>query len=179
MADLGLYALRLGLLLCALGVGAGIYAGLTRREEWTRVSERSLLLVFGACSFAMLALFWALANNDFSLAYVASHSARTMPLHYRLGALWGGQAGSLLLWGWMLTAYGAVAIFGNKSQMVIDPSEDKLRTEFDGVQRSFVPMHAVVRIDEVEKEGVAKIKDATGDKITPFPMPLPKDGPKP
>ena len=70
-------------------------------------------------------------------------------------------------------------IFGNKSQMVIDPSEDKLRTEFDGVQRSFVPMHAVVRIDEVEKEGVAKIKDATGDKITPFPMPLPKDGPKP
>jgi len=116
MADLGLYALRLGLLLCALGVGAGVYAGLTRREEWTRVSERSLLLVFGVCSFAMLALFWALANNDFSLAYVASHSARTMPLHYRLGALWGGQAGSLLLWGWMLTAYGAVAIFGNKTQ---------------------------------------------------------------
>jgi cytochrome c biogenesis factor len=68
MADLGLYALRLGLLLCALGVGAGVYAGLTRREEWTRVSERSLLLVFGVCSFAMLAIFWALANTDFSLA---------------------------------------------------------------------------------------------------------------
>ena len=116
MTDLGLYALRLALLLCALGVGAGVYAGLTDRDEWTRVAERSLLLVFGACSLAMLALFWALGNNDFSLAYVASHSARTMPLHYRLGALWGGQAGSLLLWGWMLTAYGAVAVVGNRTQ---------------------------------------------------------------
>ena len=39
-------------------------------------------------------------------------------------------------------------IFGKKSQMVIDPAEEKLRQEFDGVQRSFIPMHAIVRIDE-------------------------------
>jgi hypothetical protein len=67
-------------------------------------------------------------------------------------------------------------IFGSKSKMVIDPGEDKLRTEFDGVQRSFIPMHAVIRIDEVEKEGVAKVKDATGTNITPFPVPMPRDG---
>ena len=65
--------------------------------------------------------------------------------------------------------------FGNRSGMVIDPSEDRLRTEFDGVQRSFIPMHAIVRIDEVEKEGVAKITDGSGDKVTPFPMPMPRD----
>jgi cytochrome c-type biogenesis protein CcmF len=116
MADLGLYALRLGLFLCLLGTGAGVYAGMSGREEWTRVAERTVLLVFAAASVAMLALFWALATNDFSLAYVAQHSARTMPLHYRLGALWGGQAGSLLLWGWMLTAYASVAVLGNRNQ---------------------------------------------------------------
>ena len=99
MADLGLYALRLGLFLCVLGIGAGVYAGTSGRSEWTRVAERSVYLVFASASLAMIALFWALANNDFSLSYVAAHSARTMPLHYRLGALWGGQAGSLLLWG--------------------------------------------------------------------------------
>ncbi len=75
--------------------------------------------------------------------------------------------------------YGFVEVedytFGNRSGMVIDPSEDKLRTEFEGVQRSFIPMHAIVRIDEVEKEGVAKITDSHGEKVTPFPMPLPKD----
>ncbi|MDE0226842.1 MAG: DUF1820 family protein [Gammaproteobacteria bacterium] len=69
-------------------------------------------------------------------------------------------------------------IFGEKSQMVIDPGEDKLRTEFSGVQRSFIPMHAVLRIDEVEKEGVAKIMDSSGQNVTPFPMPVPKGGGK-
>lgn len=65
--------------------------------------------------------------------------------------------------------------FGSRSQLVIDPGEDKLRTEFEGVQRSFIPMHAIIRIDEVEKEGVAKITTGTGDTVTPFPMPVPTD----
>ena len=67
-------------------------------------------------------------------------------------------------------------IFGKKSQMVIDPAEEKLRQEFEGVQRSFIPMHAIVRIDEVEKEGLAKITDSKGENITPFPIPMPRDG---
>mgnify|MGYP001190072594 FL=1 len=75
--------------------------------------------------------------------------------------------------------YGFVEIedytFSNKSQVVIDPSEEKLRNEFEGVQRSFVPMHAVIRIDEVEKEGVAKITATDGSTVTPFPMPVPTD----
>jgi len=75
--------------------------------------------------------------------------------------------------------YGFVEIedytFGNRSQMLIDPTEDRLRNEFEGVQRSFIPMHAIVRIDEVEKEGVAKISDSKGEKVTPFPIPVPKD----
>ena len=64
-------------------------------------------------------------------------------------------------------------IFGKRSQLVIDPGEDKLRNEFDGVQRSFIPMHAVIRIDEVEKEGVAKVTETTTGNVTPFPMPVP------
>ena len=75
--------------------------------------------------------------------------------------------------------YGFVEIedytFGTRSKMLIDPTEDRLRNEFEGVQRSFIPMHAIVRIDEVEKEGVAKISDSKGEKVTPFPLPLPRD----
>jgi hypothetical protein len=70
-------------------------------------------------------------------------------------------------------------VFGKPSQMVIDPAEDKLRTEFEGVQRSFIPMHTVIRIDEVEREGQPKITDTKGDKVTPFPMMMPRDsGPR-
>lgn len=65
-------------------------------------------------------------------------------------------------------------VFGERTQLVIDPGEDRLRTEFEGVQRSFIPMHAVVRIDEVEKEGVAKVTEGSTGNITPFPMPVPK-----
>ena len=64
-------------------------------------------------------------------------------------------------------------IFGEKSKMIVDPSEDKLRSEFESVKRSFLPMHAIIRIDEVGKEGTAKITDSAGGNVTPFPMPLP------
>jgi hypothetical protein len=69
-------------------------------------------------------------------------------------------------------------LFGKKTQVVIDPGEDKLRTEFEGVKRSFIPMHAIIRIDEVEKEGVAKVTESSGSNITPFPVPRPKDSGK-
>lgn len=58
-------------------------------------------------------------------------------------------------------------IFGERTQMVVDPSEEKLKAEFQGVKRSFIPMQAIIRIDEVEKEGVSKIE--SGDNIKPFP----------
>jgi len=48
-------------------------------------------------------------------------------------------------------------VFGEKSSIVVDPGEDKLRAEFEGVKRSFIPMHEIVRIDQVKKQGNAKI----------------------
>ena len=114
MSDFGLYALRFALVITACGIAAGIYAGVSGRGEWTRVAERSVYLVFGFISLAMLALFHALATNDFSLAYVSSHSARSMSLPYRLGALWGGQQGSLMLWAWMVAGYATAAVAANR-----------------------------------------------------------------
>ena len=67
-------------------------------------------------------------------------------------------------------------IFGKSNQVVIDPSEEKLRAEFENVQRSFIPMHSVIRIDEVEREGVPKISEAQGTNVTPFPISYPKNG---
>lgn len=60
-------------------------------------------------------------------------------------------------------------VFGNRSELVIDPGEEKLKTEFSGVKRSYIPTHAIVRIDEVENEGIAKVSDAKGT-ITAFPV---------
>ncbi|MGR9099745.1 MAG: DUF1820 family protein [Gammaproteobacteria bacterium] len=66
--------------------------------------------------------------------------------------------------------YGFVVLeeflFGEKSTIVVDPSEEKLRSEFKGVDKTFIPMHQVIRIDQVKKRGTAKIlsggKEAEG-----------------
>jgi hypothetical protein len=66
-------------------------------------------------------------------------------------------------------------IFGERSQMIVDPGEERLKNEFAGVKRSFIPMHALIRIDEVEKEGVAKVSEAKGDgKVAHFPPMAPR-----
>jgi hypothetical protein len=63
-------------------------------------------------------------------------------------------------------------VFGERSTVVLDPSEERIKTEFAGVKRTYIPMHAVLRIDEVEKEGISKISKVEGGNIAQFPMPL-------
>jgi hypothetical protein len=53
-------------------------------------------------------------------------------------------------------------VFGDESQILVNPGEEKLKNEFSGVTRSYIPMHSIVRIDEVEKEGPGKIVDSEG-----------------
>ena len=61
-------------------------------------------------------------------------------------------------------------VFGSRTQVVVDPGEEKLKATFSDVKRSFIPMQAIVRIDEVSKEGVGKITDAKGT-VSALPLP--------
>ena len=63
-------------------------------------------------------------------------------------------------------------VFGEKSSVVIDPGEEKLRQKFADVSSFFVPIHAVLRIDVVNKKGTARVTPVDGDaaKVTPFPV---------
>ena len=63
-------------------------------------------------------------------------------------------------------------IFGERTSVVVDPSEERIKTEFAGVQRTYIPVHAVLRVDEVEKQGVSKISKIEGDNVAQFPMPV-------
>ena len=62
-------------------------------------------------------------------------------------------------------------VFGERSKTIVDPAEEKLKSEFSSVKRSFIPMQSVVRIDDVEKEGACKVTEAPkGSNISPFPF---------
>ena len=63
-------------------------------------------------------------------------------------------------------------VFGERSSVVVDPSEEKIKTEFEGVKRTYLPMHSIVRIDEVDKQGTSKISSVEGGNIAQFPMPV-------
>jgi len=63
-------------------------------------------------------------------------------------------------------------IFGERSAVVVDPSEERIQSEFAGVKRTYLPLHCVIRIDEVRKSGVSKVVAADGSNVTQFPYPV-------
>jgi len=63
-------------------------------------------------------------------------------------------------------------VFGERTTVVLDPSEEKIKSEFKGVRRTYLPMHSVVRIDEVDKQGTSKISKVEGGNVAQFPMPV-------
>ena len=63
-------------------------------------------------------------------------------------------------------------VFGERSQILVDPSEEKLKNEFGGVTRSYIPLQAIIRIDEVDKEGSSKISEVgqSEGNVASFPF---------
>ena len=61
-------------------------------------------------------------------------------------------------------------VFGDEQAVLVDPTEERLKNEFQGVKRSYIPMHMILRIDEMEPKGTAVLKENPGlDNIHQFP----------
>lgn len=67
--------------------------------------------------------------------------------------------------------------FGENTTLVVDPSEERLKMEFNEVKRTYIPAHAIIRIDEVARQGVAKVRDKgqSEGKVSPFPISVHKN----
>jgi hypothetical protein len=63
-------------------------------------------------------------------------------------------------------------VFDARKSVVVDPTEERIQMEFAGVKKTFLPMHYVLRIDEVEKQGTSKITAVESGNVTQFPMPV-------
>jgi hypothetical protein len=63
-------------------------------------------------------------------------------------------------------------VFGERTAVVVDPSEERIKAEFEGVRRTYLPIHAVMRIDEVRQHGISKISTLEGSNVTQFPVPM-------
>jgi hypothetical protein len=63
-------------------------------------------------------------------------------------------------------------VFGARSSVVVDPGEERIKSEFADVKRTFLPLHSVLRVDEVKKQGVSKISAYEGGNVAQFPVPF-------
>ncbi len=110
--EIGHFALWIALGV-ALVLGIMPMLGAARaRPDWMALARPSARVLFALVAFAFVCLTLSFVGNDFSVAYVAINSNRTLPLHYRITAVWGGHEGSILLWLLMLTFWTfAVATF--------------------------------------------------------------------
>ncbi len=70
-------------------------------------------------------------------------------------------------------------VFGERSSVVVDPGEERIKSEFTGVKCTMLPMHSILRIDEVKKQGVSKISAMEGGNVAQFPMGLYQPGAEP
>ncbi len=122
MPEFGSFCLLLALILTVYNFVVGGFAlwgasagGLRTtavpEARWNRLGEtarRAGIASFAVLCCAAFALVWAAFTNDFSVEYIRAHSNIALDPAYKFAALWSGQEGSLLLWAWLLSAYGFV-----------------------------------------------------------------------
>ena len=76
--------------------------------QWVDSSRNAVLAVWFLLTLACIILVYLLTNEHFEIEYVASVSSRAMPWYLKATALWGGQAGSLLFWSWLMSSYTGI-----------------------------------------------------------------------
>jgi cytochrome c-type biogenesis protein CcmF len=126
MATLGSFSLIIALALAAYNLLAGAVAlrliatgqpAAISPERLADTARRAGIASFIATTAAAFALIYAVFTNDFSITYIMEHSNRALPGPYKFAALWSGQEGSLLLWAWLLAAYGFVLRLTHKTDV--------------------------------------------------------------
>jgi cytochrome c-type biogenesis protein CcmF len=113
---LGSFSLLLAFLAAVYAIGAGIAGIVTRKTLLTKSARNAGMAVFVLVTLAVACLEYYFFTDNFSMAYVAAHSNRSLPFYYKFAALWAGQEGSLLLWTWLLSTYAFFAIFINRNK---------------------------------------------------------------
>jgi len=113
IANLGYFALVLALLCTLYAAGLGVLSVSQRRPDWLESAHHAALLVWPLVTLSSLCLITLLVTDQYQISYVANATSRSMPLYLKVTAWWGGQAGSLLFWSWLMSTFAFVAMLRN------------------------------------------------------------------
>lgn len=111
LADLGFEVLVITFVVALYGIAAAAYGSVKDSPRWVESARLAMLLTFPLISLAVFGITVLLATGQYQVQYVYSVTSDSMPLYLKITALWGGQAGSLILWSWLMAAFAsAVAL---------------------------------------------------------------------
>jgi cytochrome c-type biogenesis protein CcmF len=107
VANLGYGALVICFIVSLYGIGAAYYGTRSKDHRWIASARNAMLLTFPLVTVSALSIVYLLVTNAYQIDYVASVTSNSMPLYLKVTALWGGQAGSLVFWSWLLAAFAS------------------------------------------------------------------------
>ncbi|MBL8097384.1 MAG: heme lyase CcmF/NrfE family subunit [Anaerolineales bacterium] len=110
LVDVGYFALLLVLAATVYAAALAVAGARLNEPGWVESARRALLGAALLLTLSSICLLILLAGNRFDLEFIATVTSRAMPLYLKLTAWWGGQAGSLHFWAWLLSSFGAAAM---------------------------------------------------------------------
>ncbi len=119
MTQFGNVFLLLALGCAVYAIVAAIIGARRQQQEMVDTGHNAAIAVTVFLTLAMIGLVQALMTDNFNLSYVAGYSNRALPVFYKFTSLWAGMAGSLLFWGWMLSAFSLVCILMHRRQQTL------------------------------------------------------------
>lgn len=105
LSNLGFGLLILTLLVSLYGIVAAIVGLRKNSLVWAESARLAMLLTFPLLTLVSLSLIVLLVSGDYQVRYVYNVTSSTMPLYLKITAWWGGQAGSLQFWSWLLALF--------------------------------------------------------------------------
>ncbi len=107
IANLGYGSLLITFLVCLFGVGASVYGMLRRKPAWVESARHAMLLTWPLLTITSIAIILLLTTGQYQVEFVSSVTSDSMPTYLKVTALWGGQAGSLVFWSWLMAAFAS------------------------------------------------------------------------
>jgi cytochrome c-type biogenesis protein CcmF len=110
---IGPLSLWIALIFCTFGIFAPI-ASIALRRDYLKYTYWAAYAAAGSLSVAIIFLAVNIIASNFQYEYVAEYSNRALGLFYKISAIYAGQAGSLLFWGWLVAIFTAIVAFTHR-----------------------------------------------------------------
>src|SRR5512135_2453005 len=108
LAEIGYGIIAVAFVVALYSVTAAIYGERAKSPAVVESARRAMLLLWPLITLAAACLIYLLVSNHFEVSFVYEVTSRNMPAYLKVTAWWGGQAGSLVFWSWLMAAFASL-----------------------------------------------------------------------